>query len=562
MRTTDSELIRQLQQKMKKLDLFLVNHIAPEVLTELNGSNERAFFTNQVLEIFIKTAQTINEIWHLNLDLTEISNVENLLDIVLEELTKKLKNQPPEASSDALRCIEDIIYLESMQLSSLADDIKKEIKAEQRVEFYRSLIKPFNDIWVFIRDSIYSLVNNLVLYFQTRADVEFQNIQQSTHLPCVHKSVTRSLNLLDARNPRPAAKEEVKELEKHTKKEIEQHIKAMELSAAQKDYAFNTLSRAKYDRAVDPHSGRTVMDTLVTMWIAAKDSAAYGPDDLDQDISSRKDLIIKHLALADREYNMDENGLDLGGTSKPACLGGTVNKIVESLEIIHPNVRIIRGQFILSDFCAEIFEVEFSNLSDEDQKIIFDYKNSSDVDESKTSIKANLLLDNIKLKIDNELHKINNEIFDGAVSQASMDEYLDNIIYIKLPDTEAVLRFKEDQYSSKSEDAQSELMTDKSIPIIVGDHLVSDSELSDFNASFNHMKRFFKTSNDIEIAKRCVKNAFDNTIWEKNDNLQQLAEKMLAQKNGVSASKQEAQKPIEEVLITDESTASLCRQSM
>lgn len=562
MRTTDSELIRQLQQKMKKLDLFLVNHIAPEVLTELNGSNERAFFTNQVHEIFIKTAQTINEIWHLNLDLTEISNVKNLLDIVLEELTKKLKNQPPEASSDALRCVEDIIYLESMQLSSLANDIKKEIKAEQHAEFYRNLIKPFNDIWVFIRDSIYSLVNNLVLYFQTRADVEFQNIQQSTHLPCVHKSVTRSLNLLDARNPRPAAKEEVKELEKHTKKEIEQHIKAMELSAAQKDYAFNTLSRAKYDRAVDPHSGRTVMDTLVTMWIAAKDSAAYGPDDLDQDISSRKDLIIKHLALADREYNMDENGLDLGGTSKPACLGGTVNKIVESLEIIHPNVRIIRGQFILSDFCAEIFEVEFSNLSDEDQKIIFDYKNSSDVDENKTSIKANLLLDNIKLKIDDELHKINKEIFDGTVSRASMDEYLDNIIYIKLPDTEAVLRFKEDQYSSKSEDSQSELMTDKSIPIIVGDHLVSDSERSDFNASFNHMKRLFKTSNDIEIAKRCVKNAFDNTIWEKNDNLQQLAEKMLAQKKGILTNKQEAQKPVKEELTVDESAASLCRQRM
>jgi hypothetical protein len=649
MRTADSELIQQLQRKMRKLDLYLINHVNPEVLSELNGTNERAFFGHQVHEIFLKTAQAINGIWQLNLDLSEISDAEGILDVVLAELTKKLKNQPPKDSAEALRCIEDIIHLESITLRNLADDIKKEIKAEQSAEFYRTLTQPFTAIWGFIYDSISNLVNNVVLYFQTQAGVDFQNIQQSTHLACVHKSVTRSLNLLDARNPRPTDVEMARALEKRTVKEIELHIKAMDLSADQKDYAFNTLLRAKDDRAPEPHSGRTIMETLITMWVAAKDSSAYSPEDSERDINSRKDLIINHLVLADREYNMDENGMDLGGKSKPACLGGTVNKIVEALEIIHPDVRIIRGQSILADFCKEVFEAEFIKLSDAEQVMIYSNKDPD---------KASILMDGIKSNIETELNKINDDIFDGEVSKKTLDEYLANIQYLAIPETDSVRNYREeavnksDDQSALSDDKESGTgstnekpgssqlpkivvdgheVTDKELTefdkqftslrnnkmlekfpdlgiakravkavmphefwyddaaddlkenniqelaekllehrntpvvssvstpnppqpakIVVDGHEVTDKEFLDFNTSFGQLIKLMKASPDIQIAKRCVKSALPDELWDKDDNLQQLAEQLLERRNEGLANKQKVQNAAEVLPVASE----------
>lgn len=526
MRIADSESIEQLQRKMKKLDLFLIDNVNHEVLLELNGFNSRAFFAHQLHEIFVKTAGSVNDIWQLNLDLKQKADAEDILDFVLAELAKKLKDQPPAAAAEAFRCIEDIITLESKMVHALADDIKKTIKAEQRAEFYRNLIKPFNDIWVFIRDTIQNLVTSMILFFQVRGGVEFQNIKQSSHLPCVHKSVTRSLDLLDARNPKLTDADEVKAFEKAIAKEITEHIKKMDLPAKTKDYAFNTLLRAKVDKAIEPYSGRTIMATLVTMWIAAQDSAAYAIEDSEQDINDRKNLIITHMALADREYNMDENGVDLGGPSSPACLGGTVNKITESLEIIHPDVRIIRGPTILADFSQEMFEHEFRKMSDDEQVLICAEQKGYDI-----------LRQKIGLNILTELKNINETIFDGELSDAKLNEYIENIAYLNIPETEAVLRYRNQCVNDAPSQEPPKQEENTTLDIIVDGYEVSKEEFARFNVAFDQMKKLLKGMSDIMIAKRCVKSAFGEELWDKNDNLQELADRLLAHKNQISVNK-------------------------
>ncbi len=526
MRISDSESIEQLQRKMKKLDLFLIGNVNHEVLLELNGFNSRAFFAHQLHEIFVKTAGSVNDIWQLNLDLKQKADAEDILDFVLAELAKKLKDQPPAAAAEAFRCIEDIITLESKMVHALADDIKKTIKAEQRAEFYRNLIKPFNDIWVFIRDTIQNLVTSMILFFQVRGGVEFQNIKQSSHLPFVHKSVTRSLDLLDARNPKLTDADEVKAFEKAIAKEITEHIKKMDLPAKTKDYAFNTLLRAKVDKAIEPYSGRTIMATLVTMWIAAQDSAVYAIEDSEQDINDRKNLIITHMALADREYNMDENGVDLEGPSSPACLGGTVNKITESLEIIHPDVRIIRGPTILADFSQEMFEHEFRKMNDDEQVLICAEKKGYDI-----------LRQKIGLNILAELKNINETIFDGELSDAKLNEYIENIAYLNIPETEAVLRYRNQCVNDAPSQEPPKQEENTTLDIIVDGYEVSKEEFARFNVAFDQMKKLLKGMSDIMIAKRCVKSTFGEELWDKNDNLQELADRLLAHKNQISVNK-------------------------
>lgn len=521
MKKTYNELLKQLLTDMKEMDLFLTENLDPQVLVELHGTNETGFFENQVHTIYLNTAELINNIWHLELDLAPISDPNQVLEAVLEELEKKLKNQPPEYVSDTLRSVNNIIHLETLRLKALSNDIKQNIKANQRAEFYNDLVQPFVTVWGYIRNTIYNFVNNLVLFFQTQAGVEFHNIAQNTHLKCVHKSVTRSLNLLDARNPKPTDKGELKILEDKVVDEVREHIKGMKLSADEKNYAFNTLLRAEDDRGVEPHSGRTIMDTLITMWTAAKDSAAYSPEDTQADIKARMDVIVIHLALADREYNMDEDGHDLGGASLPACLGGTVNKITESLEIIHPDVRIIRGQSFLSDITKEIFDAEFLKLSDEEQLLVYTDKGEE-------------ILNKIQLVVRDELNKINESIFDGDVAEATIDSYVDNIKDIAKPQTEAILRYEQEQ-AKKEEEMKSKSVTPQIQKISVDGQEITPEQIMLFNTRFVQLKALFKSSTEIDLAKRCVKGLFEEELWDKGNNLQELSEKLLEQRTTVAS---------------------------
>src|SRR5690606_29160047 len=140
------------------------------------------------------------------------------------------------------------------------------------------------------------------------------------------------------------------------------------LDSDQKTYALATLEKAKRSTEVEPGSGRTIAQTIATMWIAARDVDAYESSETpEEDMKTRMDYIVKHMALANREYNLNDAGIEMGGESRPACLGGHVNKIVVSLELIPPDVRIIRGKDIIADIALDEFKKEFSKLSPEDQ---------------------------------------------------------------------------------------------------------------------------------------------------------------------------------------------------
>lgn len=517
----------------RQYDQYLAENLDAALLKELNNNEKRGFFERQVREMHFEAAKLINNLWELNVNL---DNTDTALDNVGTALEKKLKKDPQVNFNDTIRSLNSIFNNQSLQIQDFFKNFKDEIAHKTQKERISNLVTPFKNLWQFISLQISTflvtpfknlwqfislqistLYHSVTLNAQVQSGIDFQNIEQSTHLPSVHKSIKLSLDKLEKRHPLPADKETLNQLEHDVKTEIENHIKQINISPEKKNYAFNTLERANDDRAKEPRSGRTIMNTLIIIWTAAKDSTAYEGDDSKEAKKSRMNNIIEHLALADREYNLDTSGKDMGGPSAPACLGGTVNKIVESLEIIHPDVQIIRGTDILADIAIETFEAEFKKLRSEQQVLI--YKGGGD--ELKEGI-----VNAVKQKLD----EINRDIFSGDVPAQKIKNFVNNLEYLVLPQTEAIKSYEAKKESANTQASLSDEQPEQpSKKITVDGHEITKEDTDSFKAKFEQMKKIplFKSQPDEQIAKRIIKQTFDEGLWDKNDNLDQLAKALL-----------------------------------
>lgn len=500
-----------------------------------NPLDDEHYFEKQVHATYLNLARLIKELWQLDkpeINDNSLKNSSIILANTCEELKNKLKrnNEPEENIKDALNALNNILYKQDAQLKDLFKVFKTVIEQQNRQQLIETITYPFKRLASFTRNLVTNLYFHITLNAQLNRGTEFQNIEQSTHLPFVHRSVTKSLNKLDERTPRPEHLTQLqrRHYEKNILREIEDHIKKMELSANQKNYAFETLLMAKDHSAIEPHSKRSIKDTLITVWTAAKDHKAYGPEDSEADVQARLNQIINHLALANREYNMNEDGIDDGAReSRPACLGGTVNKIVESLDLIHPDVRIIRGLDIVGDIAQETFDQEFKKLSNEDQITLYNTTGNSEIRDRINAI-VNERIDEIKQIFDGVL---------GAGDQARLDSILkqfeDNLNYLNLPETLVIKNYKAEQEKLKEPFLEASASVENSVQkqsITVNGETITPEQIQDVVTKFNLLKKIpaFKSFKDEMLLQRAIKQAFPEEFWDKNDNLEVLSNVLLA----------------------------------
>ena len=158
------------------------------------------------------------------------------------------------------------------------------------------------------------------------------NDSQSTHHASVHQSVSESATRLDDHyGPRVAElsldniivalKTYVDSLDDAEKNKA---AKACILRITAPEYAF-----------VDPGSGVSTLKLLALAFLAIHDAANR--------VGSLEDALAQFVAglyEIQREYNLSATGSDQGGSDRPACCGGTFNKVVEKLVGIHPDCQV------------------------------------------------------------------------------------------------------------------------------------------------------------------------------------------------------------------------------
>ena len=440
-RQHNAAILKARLEQAQESDEYLKNNLDQKILDEL-GSD---FFKRQVQQNYLSLAKEIQTIWDINdikIDIENLESADEALLNILERVGPKLKQYQYSKAEikDISISLNHIVANQDSALKSLLNDIKGVVQSQKKEAIIQSITAPFRNLWLFIRNHVSTLYHDVTLDRQINEQANFQKIEQSTHIPTVSKSIKLSLDKLDKGNPKAQVNE------KEIIREIEAHIRQMDLPTEQKDYAFNTLLRAQDDSAIEFHTKRSIKSALTTMWTAAKDSNAYGPNDSAEDVKKRLNLIVTHMALADREYNLDMNGVDDGAKeSRPACLTGTVNKITESPELIHPDVKIIRGKEVVADLSIQIYKEEFEKFTDEEQVQIYQaIENAYDEDDDIEFKEFNSLpaIIGIKKIINDKLQELNTEVFSGELDKGAIENYT-KIELMNVPLTNAIKNHKE-----------------------------------------------------------------------------------------------------------------------
>ncbi len=179
------------------------------------------------------------------------------------------------------------------------------------------------------------------------------NSAQSTHTASIHKSVSESAKKL--KNNYGSI------LVKKGKEALLQEIKAYIASLpGDKSELTNKNSAAK--RAIDsltklfwqfedPSSKISNLEILILAWVALNDD---NNRDKNCSLSHAKICFVNGLYELIRGYNLDDSANDDGKPDYMICCPGGFNKIVESLNTIHPDVKIVHITMALANIELKI----------------------------------------------------------------------------------------------------------------------------------------------------------------------------------------------------------------
>jgi hypothetical protein len=179
------------------------------------------------------------------------------------------------------------------------------------------------------------------------------NSAQSTHTASIHRSVSESATKLKNNYSHI--------FEKKGKEALLQEIKAYiaklpgdksELtnknSAAKR--AMDSLKKAFW-QFEDPSSKVSNLEILILAWVALNDDKKR---DKDCTLSQAKTCFVNGLYELIRGYNLDDSANDDGQPDNMICSPGGFNKIVESLNTIHPDVTIVHITMALANIELKI----------------------------------------------------------------------------------------------------------------------------------------------------------------------------------------------------------------
>lgn len=166
---------------------------------------------------------------------------------------------------------------------------------------------------------------------------------QTTHGVAIHKSAAESAERLKrtyAAKDLAAAKDQLLNWAEGLKP---QNDNPADPTKATKD----CLDRIKTIQFTEARSNVTLQEVLGLIWLVANDEKEIKKDlkdTSDEKIAEEKNARLRSLIPffyeAHRNYNLDESNKDLGGESRPACVNGTFNKLISSLDKKHPDVIV------------------------------------------------------------------------------------------------------------------------------------------------------------------------------------------------------------------------------
>ncbi len=158
------------------------------------------------------------------------------------------------------------------------------------------------------------------------------NDAQNTHHTSVHQSVSDSASKLKHRYAQMIAGNRLKE----TLDMISEYITKLPDDSKESKAAKRCIKRMHSLNYTDPKSKITILELLALTFLAIHDKENRIGDLID----ARKQFI-QGLYEIQRGYNLSANGLDDGKKDKPICTSGTFNKLLEKIEGIHLDVKIL-----------------------------------------------------------------------------------------------------------------------------------------------------------------------------------------------------------------------------
>jgi len=299
-----------------------------------------------------------------------------------------------------------------------------------RSEKYKKLHLKVKKFFIDLQKKVNFLSNSIKMNFigfknwmqEKMSGGRFEAMTQSTHLASVHISVSNSIKQLRIRH-------KITDFNQNYD-DIERAILSADFKEPKEFYkqeALKSLRRIKKNsKWVDPHSGLTLSEVTGLIWAATNDQNAYGfSENPESDKKDRINTFVEHLWRAHREYNIDESGGDDLKQSVPACLGGTFNKIVESLDRIHPDVTIIRSAAIANDLAAESAQDFYE--AHPDQKSLHEaiLEDSSDRTPEQQALMS-AMKNHVREKLVEKMGTI--------LEEHTVKEILENLEYIQFPE--------------------------------------------------------------------------------------------------------------------------------
>ncbi len=308
---------------------------------------------------------------------------------------------------------------------------RKGIASAIRAEAYKHATYQVSNFFTYLSKKIAATFNAIKMNFiafknwiQAKlGGGRFEAMTQSTHLASVHKSVTQSVKRLQKRYPNVDVKTALREIEEKIKT-----AKFKEPQAFYRKAALDSLKRIKASDWVDSNTGLNLPQVAALMWTATKDQAAYDAvfgksTTPERDIGDRMTTFVEYLWRAQREYNLDDNSVDNMKPAVEACLPGTFNKIVESLDKLHPDVKIIRSKEAANALALE--EVQKFYHQHHNQKALYDAHNAVE-----PTVEQSEMIEAMKKYVKNRLEEEVGE----TLSPSDLQGILDNIEYINLPE--------------------------------------------------------------------------------------------------------------------------------
>ncbi|KTC71548.1 hypothetical protein Lbir_1700 [Legionella birminghamensis] len=253
------------------------------------------------------------------------------------------------------------------------------------------------------------------------------NTAQSTHTASVHKSVTESLQRLHHRYSRINIDANINAIKQFAKRITA--VNFPDTSQLEREAAIRFIARMDLlFNNKEAGSNLTIEHILAHIWEAGHDQKTGA---LKCDIQTVEESFVKHLYEIQRGYNLDSQGRDLGDNDKPICVGGTINKLTDTLNAgIHEDVEII---YITRETASEKLKalgkekaVEFVMSSSQKEPLLSLIDQSKTADQIPTWDIPDLILDSIREEVKQSFV----EEFESSLMPAVLEEIFSQFSYI------------------------------------------------------------------------------------------------------------------------------------